>query len=319
MSRRRPDPPVLQRSLQQHEPLSETPATLSPIAPTQPSGNLEPSYSLSPLEQHNHISSVDGSVGRNPSIQSTQVQLPESTAEASEEPFSWTVRAAEGLLKLKAAWIMLAAKVSKLRGGGIKYMQKPYTEYRVAQRDTGNRTEIPLREPPCYDTMCDMWRKMTAMQSEAFFSSDARLATDRRHHCSYDNGNDAEVSENADNDSCDSDGQEKGEESEQHDRREASSSDRRQGWRAARPQKCHKMLTLAEGMLAVDDGMKKLQKPSQLQGQLPQRLLQTQTKLSSFNKLYLRFHHVFAFQFYEAWSLAEWSSISLASYSVLST
>ncbi|KAF4144509.1 hypothetical protein GN958_ATG06357 [Phytophthora infestans] len=161
MSRRRPGPPVLQRSLQQHEPLSETPATLSPvrqtssalnestgvlwtpsslplttqIAPTQPSGNLEPSYSWSPLKQHNRISSVYGSVVRNPSIQSTHVQLPESIAGASEEPFSWTVRAAEVLLKvrfrtmkhrfqgtknssqLKAAWIMLAAEVSKLGGG----------------------------------------------------------------------------------------------------------------------------------------------------------------------------------------------------------
>ncbi|KAF4142139.1 hypothetical protein GN958_ATG08670 [Phytophthora infestans] len=146
--------------------------------------------------------------------------------------------------QLKAAWIMLAAEVSKL--GGVKYMQKQYTEYRVAQRDTGNRTEIPLREPPCYDTMCDVLINMMGMQSEAFFSSDAGLATNRRHHCSYDNGNDAEVFENAGNDSCDSDGQEEDEESEQHDRREASSSDRRQGWRVARPQKRHKTLTLAE-------------------------------------------------------------------------
>lgn len=96
------------------------------------------------------------------------------------------------------------------------------------------------------------------MQSEALFSSDAGLETDRRHHCSYDHVNDAEVSENAGNDSCDSDGHEEGEKSEQHDRREASSSDRRQRWRAARPQKRHKTLTLEEGMLAVHDGMKEI-------------------------------------------------------------
>ncbi|KAF4137178.1 Myb/SANT-like DNA-binding domain, partial [Phytophthora infestans] len=137
---------------------------------------------------------------RDPSTE-TGVSQPVSEG-VSGEPFAWTTRAADALLRvrfesmayrfggaksssqLRAAWIMVAAEVSRLGGivvsptqckSKIKYMQKQYTEYRVDQRDTGNRTEIPLREPASYGTMCEVWGNMTGMQSEAFYSSDTRL------------------------------------------------------------------------------------------------------------------------------------------------
>ncbi|KAG1708080.1 hypothetical protein DVH05_024765 [Phytophthora capsici] len=168
---------------------------------------------------------------------------------------------AKSSAQLRAAWIMVAAEVSRLGGivvsptqckSKIKYMQKQYTEYRVDQRDTGNRTEIPLREPASYGTMCEVWGNMTGMQSEAFYSSDTRLrqqpAPDNTAENAADNTGDTEGGNS-------SSGQDEAGIGRQRTGSATSSSDRRQGWRANHPSKRHKTLTLAEGMLAVHDGM----------------------------------------------------------------
>ncbi|KAL3671893.1 hypothetical protein V7S43_002560 [Phytophthora oleae] len=92
-------------------------------------------------------------------------------------------RGSKNSVQLKSSWTMLASEVSRLSDitvkstqckSKIKYMQKQYTEYRVAQSDTGNRTDAPLREPPCYATMCDVWGDASGMQTDAFYSSDER-------------------------------------------------------------------------------------------------------------------------------------------------
>ncbi|KAF4129393.1 Myb/SANT-like DNA-binding domain, partial [Phytophthora infestans] len=118
----------------------------------------------------------------------------------TKHPFAWTVNAAEVLLRLRfdslkglfdgtknskqlsAAWDYLAAETHRIGGlevdatqckSKLKHMHKQYTAYRVALEATGNATERPLNEPPCYDTMVDVWGDLEGMGAEPFFSSDA--------------------------------------------------------------------------------------------------------------------------------------------------
>lgn len=126
-----------------------------------------------------------------------------SATQASSSPsitFAWTPRAAEALLRVRfgamrdrfhrnksskqlaIAWELVAAETSRIGGvivdskqckSKIKHMHKQYTAYRVAEAATGNQTDKPLREPPCYSTMCDVWDDREGMNADAFFSSDA--------------------------------------------------------------------------------------------------------------------------------------------------
>lgn len=93
---------------------------------------------------------------------------------------------------------------------------------------------------------------MTGMQSEAFYSSDTRLrqqpVPDNTAENDADNTGDTEEGSS-------SSGQDEAGIGRQRAGSATSSSDRGQGWQAIRPSKRHKTVTLAEGMLAVHDGM----------------------------------------------------------------
>jgi hypothetical protein len=95
--------------------------------------------------------------------------------------------------------------------------------------------------------MCDVWANSSGMQTDAFFSSDASTAGEPRN---FDAQSDAEV------DSDDARSQPRAEEEEGSNCDEGTGHDRRQGWRADRPSKRRKAVTLAEGMMAVHDSMK---------------------------------------------------------------
>ncbi|KAF4149076.1 hypothetical protein GN958_ATG01729 [Phytophthora infestans] len=65
-------------------------------------------------------------------------------------------------------------------------MHKRYTAYRVALLDTGNATEKQLKEPMCYETMCDVWSDHYGMNADPFFSSDAPEISVGRYLTEYD-------------------------------------------------------------------------------------------------------------------------------------
>ncbi|ETO99801.1 hypothetical protein F441_22775 [Phytophthora nicotianae CJ01A1] len=122
---------------------------------------------------------------------------------AAQEPpttFAWTPKAAEALLRvryetmrdrfhrnksakqLSIAWGLVATETSRLGGlivdakqckSKLKHTHKQYTAYRVAEGATGNATDKPLKEPPCFATMCDVWEDHDGMDADAFFTSDA--------------------------------------------------------------------------------------------------------------------------------------------------
>ncbi|KAI9997915.1 hypothetical protein PInf_002172 [Phytophthora infestans] len=84
--------------------------------------------------------------------------------------------------QLAAACSLVAAETFRLGGlqvntgqckSKLKHMHKQYTAYRVALLDTGNATEKQLKEPMCYETMCDVWSDHYGMDADPFFSSDA--------------------------------------------------------------------------------------------------------------------------------------------------
>ncbi|ETK76819.1 hypothetical protein L915_16847 [Phytophthora nicotianae] len=260
----------------------QTSESVSSLSQSQQESPVFGASQINSWSQQNSLqlaqASPEGSELENLSSRTSQPRDPSTETEVSqpapegvsEEPFAWTTRAADALLRvrfesmayrfggakssaqLRAAWIMVAAEVSRLGGIVIKYMQKQYTEYRVDQCDTGNRTEISLREPACYGTMCEVWGNMTGMQSEAFYSSDTRLqqqpAPDNTAENAADNTGNTEGGNS-------SSGQDEAGIGRQRTGSDTSSSDRRQGWRANRPSKRHKTVTLAEGMLAEHDGM----------------------------------------------------------------
>ncbi|KAF4147504.1 hypothetical protein GN958_ATG03274 [Phytophthora infestans] len=101
--------------------------------------------------------------------------------------FAWTLKASETLLRVRfvamkhrfqgtrsskqlaAAWSLVAAETFRLGGLQVNTGQS----YRVALLDTGNATEKQLKEPMCYETMCDVWTDHYGMDADPFFSSDA--------------------------------------------------------------------------------------------------------------------------------------------------
>ncbi|KAF4142212.1 hypothetical protein GN958_ATG08388 [Phytophthora infestans] len=119
--------------------------------------------------------------------------------------FAWTLKASETLLRVRfvamkhrfqgtrsskqlaAACSLVAAETFRLGGlqvntgqckSKLKHMHKQYTAYRVALLDTGNATEKQLKEPMCYETMCDVWSDHYGMDADPFFSSRYLTETD---------------------------------------------------------------------------------------------------------------------------------------------
>lgn len=54
----------------------------------------------------------------------------------------------------------------------VKHLQKQYTQFRSARRQTGKATEVPLRPPACCDDVCDVFAPSRGMSTDALYSSD---------------------------------------------------------------------------------------------------------------------------------------------------